>query len=133
MSRSAPDGSASRSQGRCSQVMAGNEQEEARVAEAGLQAALDELAAARSNAMQEGGEPVAGAPQSLPAVGGGPAQRAPAGERQPRKSTFAYVYWDNKARRDKRWVGQLRATSKHPRLKTLRYHTDEEAARAVDR
>ncbi len=128
MSRPAPDGSASRSQGGARLVMAGNEQEEA-----SLQAAQDELAAPRRDAMQPGGEPVAGAPPP-PAVGGGPAQHAPAGKRQTRKSRYAYVTWATRSKPGGRgWYGQLNATSKHPRLATPYYRTEEEAARAADR
>ncbi len=50
------------------------------------------------------------------------------------KSRFALVVWDTTCKPGNRgWVGRLAATNKHPYLKTPRYHTDEEAARAVDR
>ncbi len=85
----------------------------------------------------EDGEPEEGTPEPPAAApdGGSPgAQREPATERHQRKSKFRHVSWETKTQPGKRgWFGMLAANSKHPRCRTAYFHTEEEAARAVDR
>ncbi len=67
-------------------------------------------------------QPAEAAPASLP---GGGTQR---------KSRFALVYRNSQAKPGHRaFFGLLSATSQHPALRTPSYHTEEEAAHAVDR
>ncbi len=73
-----------------------------------------------------------------PVAAGAPAQPEAAaktgGGKSSRKSRFAHVHWASKAKVGNRaWTGKITATSTHPYLATPLYHTQEEAARAVDR